>query len=104
MNQTQKRPKSTGAGSGGTKASLVCELCQKRLPNTRKYEEHMNNHSGRKFHCGFCGKPFKSKEFLEYHELEHKGVYKFRCSFCQKGYNHHGNFARHEQVHARRDA
>ena len=105
MNHTRKKRKTIGAGSGGSKSSLFCDLCQKQLGDSQaEYEEHMNSHSGRKFHCGFCGKPFKSKEFLEYHELEHRGVYKFKCGFCQKGFNHHGNFAKHEKAHARQAA
>ena len=61
----------------------------------------MNSHYGKQFHCGFCGKPFKSKEFLEYHEKEHQGLFKFRCRFCEKGFNHHGNFVKHEKSHVR---
>ena len=59
----------------------------------------MNAHEGRKYYCGYCGKTFRSKERLTYHEKEHQGIFKYRCAVCQKGYNHRGDFRKHQEKH-----
>ena len=78
-----------------------CDICQMKLPGASRYEDHMNAHEGRKHHCGFCGKAFRSKERLTYHEKEHQGIFKYRCTVCQKGYNHRGDFRKHQEKHTK---
>ena len=92
-----KKSKMFNLDTGEKLPLYFCEKCQIKLPGASKYEDHMNAHEGRKYHCGFCGKAFKSKERLIYHEKEHRGIFKYRCPVCQKGYNHHGDFRKHQK-------
>ncbi len=98
------KPASRSAPSSSSSSAqrlfqYYCDQCNIRLPSKTRYQDHMNRHEGRKYHCGFCGKAFNTRERLNYHEKEHKGIFLHRCQYCNRGYNHRGDFRKHLDTH-----
>ena len=59
--------------------SFFCSICRKGFNNGYNFKEHMRGHEGRGYPCEYCGKVFKSKKYMKYHESEHTGKYRFEC-------------------------
>ena len=80
-------------------SQYFCNLCGIKLRSATRFEEHMNAHEGKGFHCSYCGKPFKTKEAIGYHEKEHRGIFRFECPHCPERFNKSSHFKQHAATH-----
>ncbi|CAL4119811.1 unnamed protein product, partial [Meganyctiphanes norvegica] len=69
--------------------SCVCDICGKKLVNSKSLEDHITLHTGEKPHiCEICGKQFRAKTGLRIHMNKyHINKKNFHCPHC--GYNAH---------------
>ena len=79
--------------------SFFCSICRKGFNNGYNFKEHMRGHEGRGYPCEYCGKVFKSKKYMKYHESEHTGKYRLTCEYCNEGFNEQNRFIKHKLSH-----
>lgn len=84
----------------GVDASVLCDICGKRLSNKEKLKFHRRIHTGYKpFTCEICSKSFSRKEQLKEHERVHTGEKPYICKFCGKGFTQRSPLRIHERTH-----
>ncbi|XP_068627343.1 oocyte zinc finger protein XlCOF6-like isoform X2 [Battus philenor] len=94
-----------------SKGPIICEQCDKQLPNALAYHWHFRNaHPDKnrtrypaKPHrcmCEVCGKMFQSLALLHDHSWSHTGVKQFQCSQCHKTFARRYRLIAHRRLHA----
>ncbi len=92
-----------------------CEICGKLLSSKFTLQQHLDylhydkerkktpcSFIERSFLCNFCGKDYKSKKQLEFHENRHLNVKPYTCDRCDKAYDNaaslHSHVATHNEI------
>lgn len=74
----------------------------KSLPFQKQYyvvRYEINDESPRRFSCDECGKRFKHRHHLQYHERQHSGIKPYECDVCQKSFSQLSNMYSHRRRH-----
>ncbi|XP_023212282.1 zinc finger protein 226-like [Centruroides sculpturatus] len=78
---------------------VYCDICGKRVPYGKgRLERHMKIH--RVHACNICGKEFKSKYMLLYHERIHNEDRPFKCDICSKSFKRKDYLKIHHTTHS----
>ncbi|XP_044270314.1 zinc finger protein 70-like isoform X44 [Tribolium madens] len=73
----------------GHSTSEFCNICDKTFETTDSFKRHLHTtHAvpARIFTCLSCGKQFRKKQLLKYHEARHIKDFKVKCDQCDRGF------------------
>lgn len=68
------------------KESFECEICQRKMSSMTSLKNHIKNIHEKSFPCSDCGLVFKSKHFVDKHNLEvhvKKSAYAMKCQILK---------------------
>lgn len=79
---------------------LVCRVCNETLLSIKELHKHIQQvHDGRRYHCKYCLKLYKTRSSRDGHEdAKHTGKYSHYCSICNTGYVSGANLRAHESA------
>ncbi|KAM6201814.1 zinc finger protein 777 [Rhynchocyon petersi] len=95
------RPKSPGAGGGGSKP-YQCPECDSSFSHKSSLTKHQITHTGeRPYTCPECKKSFRLHISLVIHQRVHAGKHEvsFICSLCGKSFSRPSHLLRHQRTH-----
>ncbi|XP_072748290.1 uncharacterized protein [Anoplolepis gracilipes] len=101
LEKNVKQSKTGRVASIDDTATMICKVCNKKLPSRKSCWAHVRMHKGEKsYTCHICGKQFIQGGSLYYHlKHVHDGVKNHACDICGRSFAMKTAMEDHRRIH-----